>query len=47
MANIDERSLYCVLQLVASTWADVALIDKQVLQHNVHFMSACTGGLSL
>lgn len=37
--TVNQQSLYCVLQLISATWADVALIDKQVLQYNVSLMS--------
>ena len=39
MANIDERSLYCVLQLIDSTWSDVAYIDKDILMENLEMLS--------
>ena len=39
MAQVNSQTLYCVLQLIDSTWSDIAIIDRDVLQENLELLT--------
>lgn len=37
--HINQKAMYCVLQLIDSTWSDIAYIDKDTLMENLEMLS--------